>query len=304
MTVRHNVARGRINHVAIEDAQEAPDVVLDTFLANSNTTSILFDSGALHSFISAEYVTKYNLPVSLFKYRMVVSSPGGDMPARQVCPRVHIKIRGVDFIINLIILDSKGIDVILGMDWLSKHKVLIDCTKKSVKLTTDYGKELVYEVEQLVTSKGATNCFKLNKLEVGQNQDVWIVDQYPDVFLEELLGMPPDCDIEFAIELIPGAATIYKSSYRMSDKQLVELKEQIHELQGKGYIRPSSSPWGAPMIFISKKDGTQRMCVDYCALNVVTIKNKYLYHVSMISSTNSYVHACSLRLISDPVTIS
>jgi hypothetical protein len=100
---------------------------------------------------------------------MVVSSLGGDMPARQVCPGVNIKIRGVDFIANLIILDSKGIDVILAMDWLSKHKVLIDCTKKFVKLTTEDGKELVYEAEPLVTSKGATNHLKLSKLEVGQN---------------------------------------------------------------------------------------------------------------------------------------
>jgi hypothetical protein len=88
-------------------------------------------------------------------------------------------------------------------------------------------------------------------------------------------GMPLDCDIEFVIELIPGTAPIYKNPYRMSDKQLAKLKEQIQELQGKGYIRPSSSPWGAPVIFVLKKDGTQRMCVDYRALNAVTIKNKY-----------------------------
>jgi hypothetical protein len=117
---------------------------------------------------------------------MVVSSPGGDMLARQVCPRVHINIRGVDFITNLIILDSKGIDVIHRMDWLSKHKVLIDCAKKSVKLTTKDGKVLVYEAEPLVISKGATNRLKLNKLEDGQNQDVQILDQYPDVFPKEL----------------------------------------------------------------------------------------------------------------------
>jgi hypothetical protein len=141
---------------------------------------------------------------------MIVSSLGGDMPARQVCPRVNIKIRGVDFISNLIVLDSKGINVILGMDWLSKHKVLIDCAKKSIKLTTEDGKELVYEAEPLVTSKGATDRLKLNKLEVSQNQDVRIVDQYPDMFPEELPGMPPDYDIEFVIELVSRTALIYK----------------------------------------------------------------------------------------------
>jgi hypothetical protein len=227
MTATQNYARAKINHVTIEDAQEAPDVVLSTFLANSNIAMILFDLGASYSFISAKYVAKYNLLVSLLKYRMVVSSPGGDMPARQVCPRVNIKIRGVDFNANLIVLDSKGIYVILGMDWQSKHKVLIDCAKKSVKLTTEDGKELVYEAEPLVTSKGATNRLKLNKLEVGQNQDVQIVDQYPDVFLKELPSMPPDHNIEFVNELIPGIALIYKSSYRMSNKHLAELKEHI-----------------------------------------------------------------------------
>jgi hypothetical protein len=139
------------------------------FLANSNIAIILFDSGASHSFISTEYVVKYNILVSLLKYHMIVSSLGGDMPARQVCPRVNIKIRGVDFISNLIVLDSKGINVILGIDWLSKHKALIDCAKKSIKLTTEDGKELVYEAEPLVTSKGATDRLKLNKLEVSQN---------------------------------------------------------------------------------------------------------------------------------------
>jgi hypothetical protein len=126
------------------------------------------------------------------------------------------------------------------MDWLSKHKILIDCAKKSIKLTIEDGKELVYDVEPLVTCKGATNRLKLNKLEIGQNHDVLIVDQYPDMFLEELPSMPPDHDIEFVIELILGTAPIYKSSYRMADKQLAEIKEQIQELQGKGYIRPSS----------------------------------------------------------------
>jgi hypothetical protein len=97
-----------------------------------------------------------------------------------------------------------------------------------------------------------------------------------DVFLEELPCMSPNRDIEFVIELVPGTVPIYKRPYRMDAKQLAELKDQIKELLEKGYIRPNSSPWGAPVIFVSKKHGNQRMCVDYRALNEVTIKNKYL----------------------------
>jgi hypothetical protein len=102
--------------VTVDEAQEAPDVVLSTFLVNSTTAIVQFDSGASHYFISVAYVEKHNIPVAMLNCRMVVSSPRGDMLARQVCPKVKIILRGVEFSANLIVLDSKGIDVILGMD--------------------------------------------------------------------------------------------------------------------------------------------------------------------------------------------
>jgi hypothetical protein len=102
-----------------------------------------------------------------------------------------------------------------------------------------------------------------------------VVQDYPDVLPEELPGMLLERDIEFLIELLPGTPPISKRSYRMTVNELVELKKQIAELQAKGFIRPGSSPWGAPVLFAEKKDGTQRMCVDYRSLNEVTIKNKY-----------------------------
>jgi hypothetical protein len=105
--------------------------------------------------------------------------------------------------------------------------------------------------------------------------DIRTVSEYPDVFPEELVGMPPDCEIEFVIELVPGTAPIFKRPYRMATNQLDKLKEQLQELLDKGYIRTSASPWGAPVIFVVKKDGTHRMCMDYRSLNEVTIKNKY-----------------------------
>jgi hypothetical protein len=106
----------RVNHVVVEEAQEAPDIVIGMFSVNDASVVVLFDSVASHSFKSATYVRKHNLPLALLKCQMIVSSLGGDMPARQLCPKVNLKIRGVDFIANLIILESKGTDVILGMD--------------------------------------------------------------------------------------------------------------------------------------------------------------------------------------------
>jgi hypothetical protein len=122
--------------VVVEEAQEAADVVIGMFLVNDTSAVVLFDSRASHSFISAAYIGKHNLPLALLRCQIIVSSPGGDMPARQLCPKVNLKIRGVDFVASLNVLESKGIVTILGMDWLSKHKVLIDCSKKSIKLTT------------------------------------------------------------------------------------------------------------------------------------------------------------------------
>jgi hypothetical protein len=172
-------------------------------------------------------------------------------------------------------LESKDIDVILGMDWLSKHKVLIDCAKKSVKLTTSDGKELEFVIEPIVTAKGIANCVKLNQLDASQGPMVLVVNEFPDVFPKELPGMPPYRDIEFVIDLMLGTAPIYKSPYRMATPQLAKLKKHIKQLREKGFIYPSLFPWGAPMIFVPKKDGTQRSCMDYHALNEVTTKNKY-----------------------------
>jgi hypothetical protein len=104
--------------------------------------------------------------------------------------------------------------------------------------------------------------------------EIRVVQEYPDVFPEDLPGMPLDRDIEFIIELLPGTLPVSKRPYRMPVNELVELKKQITELQSKGFIRPSSSPWGAPVLFVEKKDGTQQMCMDYRSLNEVTIKNK------------------------------
>ena len=115
----------------------------------------------------------------------------------------------------------------------------------------------------------------MNQLDGDANKQDRVVEEFPDVFPDDLPGMPSDRDIEFIIELLPRTAPIAKRPYRMGVNELEELKKQLKELQEKGFIRPSSSPWGAPVIFVDKKDGSQRMCVDYRSLNEVTIKNKY-----------------------------
>jgi hypothetical protein len=171
---------------------------------------------------------------------------------------------------NLIALDSKGIDIILGMDWLRKYDGVILCAKRTIRLTKEVG-----TIVEFSATIPVEQVSLLNKMQGTSLNEIGIVQEYPDVFPEELPGVPPDRDIEFMIELLPGTPPISKRPYRMPVNELVELKKQIAELQSKGFIRPSSSPWGAPVLFVEKKDGTQRMCVDYRSLNEVTIKNKY-----------------------------
>jgi hypothetical protein len=204
IAAKQNYARGRVNHVAMEEAQEASDVVIGMFFINDTSVVVLFGFRASHSFISAAYVEKNNLALALLRCQMIVSSLGGDMLVRQLCLKVNLKIRRVDFIANLIFLESKCIDVIIRMDWLSKHKVLIDCAKKSIKLITPDGKEMDVVVEPVVTAKGVANRTKVYQLDACQGPVVPVVNEFPNAFHDELSGMPPDQDIEFVIELMPS----------------------------------------------------------------------------------------------------
>jgi hypothetical protein len=127
--------------------------------------------------------------------------------------------------------------VILGMDWLSKHKGMINRAKKEVRLITSCGKEVEFVAENLVTDKAASNRIVLNHLDAASTLDIRTVSEFLDVFLEELPGMPPDREIEFVIELVPGTTPIFKRPYRKAANQLAELKEQLQELLDKGYTR-------------------------------------------------------------------
>jgi hypothetical protein len=137
--VQQNYMHGRVNHVTAEEAQEAKDVVLGTFLINSVPATVLFDSGASHSFITEQFVAKHDVPRSSMKTHLLISSPNGEMKSTYVCPQVNLKIGEIDFQADLVIITSSGIDVILGMDWLGKHDGIILCAKKSVLLTSPKG---------------------------------------------------------------------------------------------------------------------------------------------------------------------
>jgi hypothetical protein len=198
------------------------------------------------------------------------------------------------FLTNLIHLGLGGLDVILGMNWMTQHQVVLDIATRMIEIRSPTsGHTILY-----LTKVDSTNSCSYAAVAI-QLEDIPVVCEYPDVFLDDLPGMPPDKDVEFVIELQPGTAPISKRPYRMPPKELAELKVQLQELLDKGYVRPSSSPWGSPALFVKKKDGSLRMCVDYRPLNVVTIKNKYPLPALMFSLINWLVPRSFPRLIFD-----
>ncbi|XP_071678354.1 uncharacterized protein [Lolium perenne] len=261
--------KGHANHVNVEEIYDEPDAVIGTFMLNCFSALVLFDTSASHSFISRAFVVKNNLPTETTGCPLRVSSPGGEMLVTDGCRNFTLQIGKHKFPANLVVLPSQGLDVILGMDWMTTYGGVIDCAKRSITLTTPEMKRIRFN--STFELKGS----KVNSLKGVSMETVHVVREYPDVFPEELPGMPPDREVEFLIELLPGTGPIAKRPYKMDVEELKELKKQLKEQLEKGFIRPSSSSWGAPVLFVMKKDSSKRLVMDYRSLNEVTIKNKY-----------------------------
>jgi hypothetical protein len=252
-------------------------VALGTFSAESHSANVLFDTGATHSFVTTSWVETHNIPVASMYPPMRVSSIGGRTKTDRYCPSARVQIRGIEFPADLIVMGTRdvAIDVILGMNWLTKYQASLSCDERTVRLVSLSGEEVLVELILFGPNKGSCHQITAHIEEINPPEAIRVVLEFSDVFPEDLLGMPPERKVEFVIELIPGTAPISKRAYRVSGPQLVELKRHIDELFEKGYIKPSTSPWAALVLFVEKKDGTKTMCIDYRALNEVTIKNKY-----------------------------
>ncbi|GJQ91985.1 putative reverse transcriptase domain-containing protein [Tanacetum coccineum] len=203
------------------------------------------------------------------------------------------------FNINLMPIELGSFDAIIGMDWLAKYQAIIVCAKNIVRMP--WGNETLiihgdesnqgHETRLHIISYSKTQEYMLkgclvflahvttneveDKSEKKRLEDVPIVRDFPEVFPEDLPGLPPTRQVEFQIDLVPGAAPVARAPYRLAPSEMKELSEQLKELSDKGFIRPSSSPWGAPVLFVKKKDGSFWMCIDYRELNKLTVKNHY-----------------------------
>ncbi|KAJ8761158.1 hypothetical protein K2173_001214 [Erythroxylum novogranatense] len=285
-------APARVFAMTREEAETAPEVVTGMIKLFDDCVLALIDPGSTHSFVSSGR-TICGRVLSPLDTPLMVSTPIGQfIVISQVYRGCEIEISGGKFVVDLMPLKMGGLDVILGMDTLEKYHANLDCKQKTVEVELEDGSRVVFlgdrkasppwivsamTAERLM-SKGC-EAFLAYVLDTeanrGRLEDIPVVRKFPDVFPEELLGLPPPREIEFPIELLPGTTPISIPPYRMAPAELKELKVQLEDLLEKGYIRPSSSPWGAPVLFVKKKDGSFRMCVDYRKLNHATIKNRY-----------------------------
>jgi hypothetical protein len=241
----------------VEEVMNEPDAVMGMFPLNSFITLVLFDNGASHSFISRTFANKNGFPTETIGKTIKVSSPGGELLVNDGCRQLILEIGRYKFPTHLVILESQGLDVILGIDWMTTYGGIIDCVNRAITFTTPEGKRIRYK------SKLEFHDIRLNHLKGVSLEEVHLVKEYPDVFHDELPGMPPDRDVEFLIDLLPGTGPIAKRPYPMSTDELKELKKQLEEQLRKGFIRESSSMWGALVLFVEKKDKSQRLVMDY-----------------------------------------
>jgi len=289
---QRNTAPARVYALTPGDAAASNEIVTSTLLISSRQATVLFDSGATHSFVSYSFSRDCNLMSEWLDVDLAVATPvGKTVVCTSVVRNCPISIQGHVMPANLVIFEMSGFDVILGMDWLSMYNACVVCFCKEVvfrplgaaefKIQRNRG----FNLPKLVTAMQATRLLKqgcsgflacvTKEAPEAMLEEIPIVRDFVDVFPEELPGLPPYREIKFTIDLLPGTRPISKAPYRMASLELRELKEQLQELLDRGFIRPSVSPWGAPILFVKKKDGSMRLCIDYRELNKVTVKNKY-----------------------------
>ena len=288
-----NRTQGRVYHMTQEEVQAASDVVAGMITLNAQQVYALLDPGATHSFVSTKFIHKLTMPKCMLEKGLTVSTPLGErVDIDEIYRGCNVQIGGQNLQVDLVPLTIQDFDVILGMDWLGKHHANMDCYNKIVTFNVTEEKKVEYKGERRVILGSIISAMIVRKLlrkgcqaylayvvdnkkQDKELRDIPIVGEYPDVFPEELSGLPPRREIEFSIEVLPGTMPTSRAPYRMAPVELAELKVQLQELLDKGFIRPSNSPWGAPILFVKKKDGTFRLCIDYRQLNKVTVKNKY-----------------------------
>uniref|UniRef100_A0A2N9IM06 CCHC-type domain-containing protein n=1 Tax=Fagus sylvatica TaxID=28930 RepID=A0A2N9IM06_FAGSY len=252
---------GRVFALTKQDAETSPSMVSGTLVITNQHAQVLFDSDSTHSFISHGFARRLNMTPETLDFELFVDTPSGHvMCTDKVYKSCNILVSGRELEANLVLLDMYEFEVILGMDWLSTFHASIDCFGKKVVFRIPGQDEFVFEGDHVVRPPPLVSAMQAKRLlRKGCKGFLAYVLKSEETTLEDCKPFGP----------------ISKAPYRMAPTELKELKEQLQDLLDKGFIRPSASPWGAPVLFVKKKDGSMRLCIDYRELNKVTIRNKY-----------------------------
>ncbi|KAA0047501.1 hypothetical protein E6C27_scaffold498G001280 [Cucumis melo var. makuwa] len=304
--------QGKVYAMTQQEAEDAPDVITGTILICNVPADVLFDPGATHSFVSSIFLTKLNRMLEPLSEGLAIYTPVGDvLLVNEVLRNCEVLVEGINLLVDLLPLELQRLDVILGMEFLFAHYASMDCYRKEVVFRKPGFAEVVFRGMRKVVSRSLISVLKAEKLlrkgctvflahivvvqrEKLKPEDVPVVKEFLDVFPDDLSGLPPDREIEFTIELLLGTTSISQAPYRMAPSELKELKMQLQELVDKGYIRPSVSPWGAPVLFVKKKDGYHQLKVresdiaktafktresfeEYLRIVLQTLRDKQLY---------------------------
>uniref|UniRef100_A0A6I9QQD8 Uncharacterized protein LOC105037801 n=1 Tax=Elaeis guineensis var. tenera TaxID=51953 RepID=A0A6I9QQD8_ELAGV len=231
--------QGRVYALTQQDANASNSMVTGMIKIASNNIYALFDPGATHSFIATSFIKKTNeMSPTPLENNLCVCTPSGEVIlVNSICKDCVLNQSEFSFKSTRPFFHQKFLSAIHAQKFLRKGcegflATVLDTQNEKLKL-----------------------------------EDIPIVKEFPDIFSNDLPGLPPDREIEFTIDLIPGTSLVSKASYRMAPAELKELQKQLQELLDKGFIRPSVSPWGAPVLFVKKKDGSLRLCIDYRELN-------------------------------------
>jgi len=263
-------AAGRVFALTSTKATKLGNLILEPCLMLGQSVLVLFDSGATHSFIANACVGRLKLVKRDLGCELLISTPfSGQVATSSVCVGCSMEVAGHRFKVNLVCLSLEGLDVILGMDWLSNNHIIIDCGRRILVFPEHEGLELISAQRAINEVEAIAICFMIvthaEKNSTAEKISVIpIVEEYADVFPDKIPEFPPSRDVDFTIDLILGAGPVSMAPYRMAPAKLAELKKQIEYLLEKKFIRPSASPWGALVLLVKKNDGSSRLCVDYC----------------------------------------
>ncbi|MFS7889245.1 putative nucleotidyltransferase, Ribonuclease H [Helianthus anomalus] len=293
---QQQAARARTFNINARQAQADNNVVNGTFLVNGIYASFLFDTGADNCCVPFEFEKLLSRKRSYLPSSFEVEvATGRTVVVNSVLRDCTLELNDHIIPIDLIPMQLGSFDVIVGMDFLRENHAEVVCFDKMIRFSLANGDQLCVYGETASKGLKLMSCVQASKYlrkeyraflanivvaekekkKKAEVKDVPMVRDFPQVFPDGLPGLPPSRDIDFRIDLIPGANPVAKAPYRLAPSEMRELSSQLQELLEKGFIRLSTSPWGAPVLFVKKKDGSFRMCIDYRELNKLTIKNRY-----------------------------